>query len=130
MLVSRFVTKSFEDGALIISQGQESDGLHLVVSGEVSVVHRERGESTLIARLGPGEVVGEVALVLRRPANADVIATHPTVTLHLPRQRFLELVKAYPAVLAELYDLAIRRDEEISSIVAQEATDVDEFVLV
>jgi hypothetical protein len=54
----------------------------------MAVVHREpNGESTVVARLGPGEVVGEVALVLRRPANASVIAQHPTVTLMLPRER-------------------------------------------
>jgi hypothetical protein len=38
--------------------------------------------------------VGDVALVLRRKAKADVIAIHPTVTLFLPRGEFMELVEA------------------------------------
>jgi CRP-like cAMP-binding protein len=101
-----------------------------VASGEVAVLHKDGDESTMIARLGPGEVVGEVALVLRRPATADVIAEHPTVALHLPRDRFHDLIKKHPAVLSELYELAVKREEETSSIVAQEATDIDEFVLV
>ena len=73
--------------------------------------------------------LGEVALVLRRPANADVVAEHPTVTLHLPREEFLDLIKAHPEVLAELYELAVKRDEETRSLLAQEAADADEFVL-
>ncbi|MEB2313676.1 MAG: cyclic nucleotide-binding domain-containing protein [Sorangiineae bacterium] len=128
-LFERFETRTFEEGDKLITQGQDSDGLHLVASGEVAVVVNEGGEGTVVTTLGAGEVVGEVALVLRRPSNADVVAVHPTVTLHLPRDRFLEIVKQHPALLAELYELAVKRAEETSSIVAQEATDADDFVL-
>ena len=128
-LLERFVTKTFEAGDNVITQGEESSGLYLVASGLLSVIHRAEGDTLAISKLGPGEVVGEVALVLRRPSTADVIAEHPTVTLHLPREQFLDLIKAHPEVLAELYELAVKRDEETRSLVAQEATDVDEFVL-
>ena len=40
--------------------------------GEVAIVHKEGNDATLVAHLGPGEVVGEVALILRRPAITDV----------------------------------------------------------
>ncbi|MCA9643559.1 MAG: cyclic nucleotide-binding domain-containing protein [Polyangiaceae bacterium] len=130
-LVERFVTRAFEAGERIIEQGQSSDGLHLIASGSVQVSHREEdGEELPIAELGVGEVVGEVALVLRRPSNADVVARIPTVTLHLPHSGFHSLIKEHPTLLAELYDLAVQRDEQTSSIVAQEATEVDDFVLI
>lgn len=128
-LVERFVTRTYEDGDVLINQGHASEGLHLIASGEVAVMHHDGEDTTLIAKLGVGEVVGEVALVLRRPSSADVIAACPTVTLHLPRDRFLELIKQHPAILGELYELAVKRDEETSSIVAQEAAEADEFVL-
>lgn len=129
-LLERFVMRSFEPGERVIVQGTESGGLYLVASGQLEVVHRDESEDkTIIVQLGPGEVVGEVALVLRRPANADVVARHPTLTLHLPREHFLDAVKAHPAVLAELYELAVKRDEETRTIVAQEASDVDDSVL-
>jgi CRP-like cAMP-binding protein len=129
-LIDRFVTRTYEAGERVIEQGEESDGLHLIASGEVAVVHVEDGEQTMIANLGAGEVVGEVSLILRRPAGTDVIAACPTVTLHLPRDRFLELIKEHPAILAQLYELAIKREEETSSIVAQEATEVLDYVLI
>ena len=129
-LMERFMTRAYEAGERLIHQGEPSDGLHLIASGEVVVSTREDDEDLVIATLGVGEVVGEVALVLRRPANANVTAKLPTVTLHLPRERFLELVQRHPALLAELYQLAVKRDEETSSIVAQEATAADDAVLV
>jgi cAMP-dependent protein kinase regulator len=75
-------------------------------------------------------VLGEVALVLRRPANADVVANHPTVTLLLPRERFLETVRAHPGVFVDLYELATRRDEETSRVASLETADLDESVLI
>ena len=130
VLMERFVTRPFEEGDRLIVQGQESEGLFLVASGAVEVLHQQDDERTLIARLGVGEVVGGVALVLRRPATADVIAAMPTVTLHLHRDRFLDLVRSHPTVLAELYELAVKREQETTSIVTQEAMDADDLVLI
>ncbi|MBN1606980.1 MAG: cyclic nucleotide-binding domain-containing protein [Polyangiaceae bacterium] len=130
LLVRRFKTRAFEAGEAIITQGCEPEGLHLVASGEVVVMHRQEQEATVIAQLGVGEVVGEVSLVLRRPAGADVVATQPTVTLHLPREQFLEVIDQHPVLLKELYSLAVQRDQRTSSIVARPSIEVDDCVLV
>jgi cAMP-dependent protein kinase regulator len=129
-LIDRFVTRSFEPDDALIEQGETAAGLHLIASGSVSVIREEGDETLVLAELGPGEVVGEVSLVLRKPSTARVSANHATLTLHLPREDFLELIREHPTILAELYDLAIRRDEETSTIVAQEVFDVDDTLLI
>ncbi len=131
-LVERFSIRTFEAGEKIVTQGAQPEGLHLIALGEVAVVHQDQddGSATIVTRLGPGDVVGEVALVLRRPAITDVVAHHPTVTLFLPRERLIELVKAHPKVFIELYELAVKRDEETSHMAAEEATETDDFVIV
>ena len=118
-LVERFETKVFEKGDKLIVDGKDASGLHLIASGEVAVIGREEGgENFVIATLGVGETVGEVALVLRRKANADVVAVYPTVTLHLPREDFLGLIRDHPAILAGLYMCAVERDDETASVLA------------
>ncbi len=114
MLVERFETRIYEKGDKLVVEGEDAQGLHLVASGEVAVVAHEHGgdEAFVVATLSPGETVGEVALVLRRKANADVIAVHPTVTLFLPREHFLALVHDHPTILHGLYMTAVRRDDE------------------
>jgi cAMP-dependent protein kinase regulator len=131
-LVERFETCVFEKGDKLIEEGKDTTGLHLIASGEVAVVgHEEGGESFVIATLPVGETVGEVALVLRRKANADVVAVHPTVTLHLPRADFLGLVREHPAILSGLYLAAVERDDETMSVLAGSTTAIGEdFVLV
>jgi len=125
----RFVTRTYEAGEHLILQAADTDGLHLVASGEVEVRQRRGPETVHLADLGVGEVVGEMGLVLRRPAAADVVAKVPTVTLHLPRDGFLDLVKEYPAVLAELYDLAVRRDQHASGVLALDGSAADGCVI-
>ncbi len=129
-LVARFETRTFEPGEHLIREGTPATGLHLVASGKVEVsTNDQSGERLQIATLGPGDVVGEVAMILRRPHNADVIAVHPTVTLHLSGSAFQEILRAHPTLLAQLYELAVKRDEETSSVVAQEATSADDLIL-
>jgi cAMP-dependent protein kinase regulator len=130
-LVERFETRVYEKGDKLIVDGEEANGLHLIASGEVAVVGHEAGEPIVITTLGVGETVGEVALVLRRLANADVVAVHPTVTLFLPREDFLSLVQDHPAILHGLYMLAVRRDDETTSVLGTGPTSVaDDYVLV
>jgi CRP-like cAMP-binding protein len=129
-LVERFETRVYEKGEKLISEGSNATGLHLIASGEVAVIRDESNEPFVLAMLGPGDIVGEVALVLRRPSSADVVAVHPTVTLHLATEKFMSLIREHPTILAELYDLAVKRDDETRSIVAQEATNADEYVLI
>jgi CRP-like cAMP-binding protein len=129
-LVERFETRIFEKGDKLVTEGEEAQGLHLVASGEVAVVAHEGGEPVVLATLPAGETVGEVALVLRRRANADVIAVHPTVTLFLPREDFLALVQDHPAILHGLYMTAVRRDDEtMRALDSAPAAVADDYVL-
>ena len=130
-LVKCFETRTFEKGERLVVQDERPPGLFLIVSGEAAVVRRDTdgGEQLVLGALGPGDVAAEVALVLRRPVTADVIATHPMVTLYLPAGRFMALVHDHPAALARLYELAVQRDEETRSILEDEVSVAEDFVL-
>ncbi len=130
-LMDRFETRTFEPGDALIRHGEETEGLFLIASGSVEVSGADAdGDRLRIAELGPGDVVGEISLVLRRPATADVTATHPTVALELTRDEFHRAIKDHPTLLNELYELATKREEETRTVVAQEALDVEDVVLV
>lgn len=125
-LVERFETRVFEKGEKLIEEGRETTGLHLIASGQVAIIGHENGEPFVLSTVGVGDVVGEVALVLRRKANADVVAVHPTVTLHLPREDFMSLIREHAAILQSLYILSVERDEETSSVLATSTLSVTE----
>lgn len=132
-LVDRFVARAFEKGECLITQNEAAQGLYFVASGEVAVVRHEGGEPFVLATLSAGDTVGEVSLVLRRPSTASVVAVHPTITLFLPRESFMALIREQPLLLAQLYELAVRRDEETAEFVAQEdvmSADAEDVIVV
>jgi cAMP-dependent protein kinase regulator len=129
-LVTGFQARSFEPGDVVVKQGQEAAGLFIIASGAVQVSSEDAdGESVVLAELGPGEVVGEIGLVLRRPATADVVALHPTVALELSSERFHEVVREHPGLIGELYELAIKREAVTRNLVAQQALEAEDVVI-
>lgn len=59
-------------GDTLIAEGQEIDGIYIVLDGKLSITTSSaRGE---IARLGCGEIVGEISFLDSRPPSASVIA--------------------------------------------------------
>jgi cAMP-dependent protein kinase regulator len=129
-LIERFETRRFTRGEKLVTQGEQLDCLYLLASGQVQVRSNDaQGELTVLAQLGPGDVVGEISLVLRRPASAEVVALSTTVALSLSREQLYEATREHPELLRELYDLAVQRDEETRSVVAQVALDVSDTVI-
>ena len=129
-LMARFSPETFAAGQVLVKQGDPAGCLYLIASGGVDVYGTDAdGDRVVLAQLGPGDVVGEISLVLRRPATADVIAAHQTVALALTQERFQAAIKEHPTLLGELYELATRREEETRSVVAQAALDVSDVVL-
>jgi cAMP-dependent protein kinase regulator len=129
-LITHFTTREFAPSQLLVQKGEEGGSLFLVASGLVEVRSPDSaGDDVVLAQLGPGEVVGEISLVLRRPATADVAAVHRTVALELTWTDFHDAIKEHPGLLAELYEIATQREAELRSVVAQETRDISDSVL-
>jgi CRP-like cAMP-binding protein len=106
-LLGRFETVMIGVGESFISAGQDNDHLWVVVTGECEV----RVGETVIATLGPGDGVGEISLLEKKPATKDVVATKPTALLRLARSEFDEIAVKYPELLAEVYKLLVEREQ-------------------
>ncbi len=89
----------------VIGDGSIGDTLFLVVEGQLAV---RKGSRTL-AVLGPGDYVGEMALIDDAPRAAAVVALTELRLLRLSRLVFQSLVQEHPCVLTELCRLFVRR---------------------
>lgn len=109
--------RKFRRNEVLFHEGDPANSLHLIESGHVSVrVTTGAGDSVTLAVLGPGETVGELALLEADPAkavrSATVTALEGCETLSLQRDRFDALRQQYPRVdrvLAELLANEVRR---------------------
>jgi serine/threonine protein phosphatase PrpC len=105
-------TQEFQPEDVIIREGETTEALFLLVSGQVVV---ERNEHP-VAILGAGSHFGEMALLSQRPRSATVKARSPSVVLVLERPLFFALLQQ-DAVLATKFlwrlaqSLSLRLDD-------------------
>jgi len=81
---------SFEDGEVVVKQGEPGDDFFIIADGTASVTqYRTEGEDSVeVGSLGPSDYFGEIALMLDRPRAATVTATGPLKCVKLDRARF------------------------------------------
>lgn len=94
-----------EAGAVLIDQGDVGMECFLVLEGTAGIT--TGGEQ--IAAIGPGSVVGEMALVGHRPRNASVRATTPMRLLSFDIAAFRKLLDDMPAARDHILGLLSAR---------------------
>lgn len=104
-LVQKFRARDVRRGEAMIKEGHTSDGLYVVLSGEVDVLVKGRK----VASLREGEVFGEMSLLTRSPATATVTAARHTSVLRLPREDFDRIILSHPQVLEHVSELTDER---------------------
>ena len=77
----------------LIWEKTPADKAYLIVEGEVSV--RKGGNE--IARLGPGDVIGEMAIVEHKLRSASVVSVTPLEVIHFTKESLQELLDDVPA---------------------------------
>ena len=100
----------FPAGATVMTVTQPGEIAYIVLEGtlKVGVVQADGRELTL-ALLGPGELVGELAVADRSGRSANVEALEPATLLWLDRAALTTLRRELPAVTENLLALMARR---------------------
>ncbi len=95
----------FEPGRYIVLEGQIGSGLFVIVRGTVRIVHGDE----VLARLGPADFFGELAVLDQAPRSASAVAEESTACLALASWDLLKLLERDPKLsLALLRALAGR----------------------
>ncbi len=84
--------RTYAAGDVLVRQGEPGETCFLIADGEV-VVTRD-GSPSPIATLGPGALVGQLALIDRAPRSATVTASRPTIALVVGGDSFANLVRS------------------------------------
>ena len=90
-------TLDLSPGDVLAAEGDEGESLFVITDGELEVVKRSRKADVPLARLGPGEIVGEMAVLEGSPRNATIRAVAATRVIAIGREVVLELVRTRPS---------------------------------
>jgi CRP/FNR family cyclic AMP-dependent transcriptional regulator len=82
-------------GATLLRQGEPATHVLALTKGRVKAVRLARDGSVLVLAVrGPGEILGEIALLGGNGHSASVIAVDPCETSIIPAERFMLLVRS------------------------------------
>ena len=82
----------------VVREGPPGEEFWLVVEGELGV---ERGGET-VAKLGPGDSFGELAVIDPAPRDATIVATTPVELLVIGRRRFWATLESSPTLMRKV----------------------------
>lgn len=105
-LRARMQRCSFPAGERFMRAGEVGDGVYLIADGKAEV---RRPDGQVLATLGKGHFVGEMALLNREPRMADVVASTKLRAWRLAREDFEPLVEKLPALRLFLTRLVAHR---------------------
>ena len=92
-------------GENLFTEGDFGDCMYLVKSGRIDVKAGQR----LLATVGPGEILGEMAIIDQSRRSATAVAAAESQVISINEGRFLRLVEKQPGFALELLRIICRR---------------------
>lgn len=102
-LVREARIRSYQEGEIICYQGDSGVTCHIILKGKVRIyTTQEDGRELCVHILGPGEIVGEMAIFENLPRSANVEALEETTTMEVHRDTLIEILLKFPTLALSL----------------------------
>lgn len=89
-------TKKLEKGQYIFRENDPSDAMYVVKSGKIAIVKAKGPTEIVLAELGPGQMLGEMAFFDNRPRSASAKALAESEVIALPFKALYAQFKTFP----------------------------------
>jgi len=104
-----FEMKFFKKGDLIIEDGSTVENAYLIQKGSVEVFKMEKGRRIVLAKLGVGNVIGEMCLLTGEAHSASVAALEDTGVNTISREDFEMMLNTNPKSIIPILKEAFRK---------------------
>jgi CRP-like cAMP-binding protein len=92
MLLERGTIKEFSEGEVLFKEGDLPTVVVLVLTGKMHVFVERGGRELVLTDVGPGSILGELALLCGIPRSASVRASEPSAVLQWSAAAFRHLL--------------------------------------
>lgn len=94
--------RRYEKGEVIFDQGEDSQALYVVISGQVLICRQGEPETGKVAEIGPGLAFGEPAILGGYRRSAQARAAQACVLQTLSRSDFEGLVESHRTIALKI----------------------------
>jgi len=125
-LIDAGEVKQHAAGQVLLKEGDSSDFVLLVLSGQLEVFVEREGKHLVLTDANPGAIIGELAMLCGTPRSASVQAKENSAVLEWPDEAFRTLLVRDPSLSQRIFGQALRTlvDKEkslIESLVKEQA---------
>ncbi len=106
----------YAPGEIIFKEGDEGEFVYTIIHGNVEIIKGgvEGGEN-VIARLGPGDYFGEMAMASDKPRSATARAVNSVKTMTIAKGDFVNLHKNLPALKENIDNVIQSRTADLKN---------------
>jgi CRP-like cAMP-binding protein len=111
--------KTYQDGEIIIRQGDDGDCMYVIQEGEVEVLRESGDREIRLAVLKAGDFFGEMAIFEREVRAATVRAVGQVRALTVDKKGFLRRIHEDPYLAFRLVQMMSKRIRDLNAEVAR-----------
>jgi EAL domain-containing protein (putative c-di-GMP-specific phosphodiesterase class I) len=118
VLLQKEKIKRFNTGEIVFSIGEVAEHIYIIKKGRVQVFLESDSKKTILRTLGPGEPLGEMAVLCKLARSASVIAIEPCEMEVISGEGLLERLENADPVIRLLFFNSLARVRHLSYIKA------------
>ena len=123
MIKVLLLKKTFEVGQVIFQEGDAGNEAYLVRSGYVSIWKQDGSKKVELATRGPGEIIGEMALIDDKPRSATVTAKTKVEVEIITRKDLNAMMATSPEPVVLILHQVLNRLRDVNELAASYAPD-------
>lgn len=109
--------QTFRAGERLSEKGADGDAAYIVIDGTVDILMPSGTSEIAVANLGPGEIVGEMAVITGEPRSAAIVAKTEVHVLRIERATLRALLREFPELSQEMMLILARRLAEATAMI-------------
>jgi CRP/FNR family cyclic AMP-dependent transcriptional regulator len=110
--------KTIPKNTIVITEGDESNSLYVIMSGKVKVyLSADDGKEVILNIQGPGEYFGELAVMDAGPRSASIMTLERSQFSIISKDDFQEFLSRNPSIALRLMQAMARRIRALSETV-------------
>ncbi len=118
-LCGRAATRALAPGEWLMREGEQGDSLYVVLEGQLEILKQAGDRDVALAVRGPGDFLGEMALLEQAPRSASVRAVEAGRVLTIGRDAFQQLLGANPSMALVLLRTVHARLKSTEALLGQ-----------
>lgn len=110
--------KEYNDGEVIVRQGETGDCMFVIQKGEVEAIAEANGKELRLRKMGANEFFGEMALFEKETRTATIRALGPARVLTIDKKNFLGGIHEDPSLAFRIIKTMSHRIRDLTDRLA------------